>query len=60
MKIGLIGNGFVGNAIYKTMSNFYDFFVYDIDVDRTYNSFDEVDDAEIIFVCVPTPDGESG
>lgn len=55
MKIGLIGNGFVGNAIYKTMSNFYDFFVYDIDVDRTYNSFDEVDDAEIIFVCVPTP-----
>ena len=55
MKIGLIGNGFVGNAIYKTMGSFYDFSVYDIESDRRYNSFKEVDNTEIIFICVPTP-----
>ena len=55
MKISIIGNGFVGNAIYQTMKNFYDFCVYDIDENKSYNSFEEVNDTNIIFVCVPTP-----
>ena len=55
MKISIIGNGFVGNAIYETMKYFYDFCVYDIDNDKSYNSFQEVNDTNIIFICVPTP-----
>jgi UDPglucose 6-dehydrogenase len=55
MKISIIGNGFVGNAIYQTMKHFYDFCVYDIDESKSYNSFEEVNDTNIIFVCVPTP-----
>ena len=55
MKISIIGNGFVGNAIYETMKYFYDFCVYDIDENKSYNTFQEVNDTNIIFVCVPTP-----
>jgi len=55
MKISIIGNGFVGNAIYQTMKHFYDFCVYDIDENKSYNTFQEVNDTNIIFVCVPTP-----
>lgn len=55
MKISIIGNGFVGNAIYETMKYFYDFCVYDIDENKRYNTFQEVNNTNIIFVCVPTP-----
>ena len=55
MNISIIGNGFVGNAIYENMKYFYNLCVYDIDENKSYNTFQEVNDTNIIFVCVPTP-----
>ena len=34
MNISIIGNGFVGNAIYENMKYFYNLFVYDIDENK--------------------------
>lgn len=56
MNIGIIGNGFVGNAIYQTFSPQFKVRVYDTDTSRATNSLEEVIfDSEVIFVCVPTP-----
>jgi UDPglucose 6-dehydrogenase len=55
VKLGIIGNGFVGNAIYQGMKNDYDVLVHDIDPKRSLNTFAEIDEQKMIFVCVPTP-----
>ena len=34
MKMGLIGNGFVGNAIYENLKQRYEFFVFDLNPER--------------------------
>jgi len=56
-KVGIIGNGFVGDAIYHTLKDkdFVDCAVHDVDPNKSMNSFGETIDSEIIFVCVPTP-----
>jgi len=57
MKMGLIGNGFVGNAIYENLKQRYEFFVFDLNPERkTCDSVREVcENANIIFVALPTP-----
>jgi UDP-glucose 6-dehydrogenase len=61
-EIGIVGNGFVGNAIYQNLKNSYNVKVYDIDKNRCLNQLDEIYKCEIIFVCLPTPmiSGEGG
>ena len=59
-KIGIIGNGFVGNAIYEGLSPHYNVLVYDVKPDKCKNSLQEVNETNIIFVCVPTPSMMSG
>ena len=54
-NIGIVGNGFVGNAIYQHLKNYFNVMVYDIDPERSYNSLTEIYTNEIIFVCLPTP-----
>jgi len=56
-KIGIIGNGFVGNAMYQGFKECFSVEVYDVDASkRTKNSLEElVEFADVIFVCVPTP-----
>ena len=54
-KIGVIGNGFVGNAVNKGFSYYHDVKVYDVDKSRTTDTFENVINQEIIFVCLPTP-----
>jgi len=54
-KIGIIGNGFVGNAIYQNIKNFYDVKVYDINFNKSYNTLEETLNTDICFVCLPTP-----
>lgn len=54
-NIGIIGNGFVGNAIYENLKNKFNLLVYDIDPVKTHNSLEEVYSSDIIFVCLPTP-----
>lgn len=54
-KIGIIGNGFVGNAVYQNIKSYYPTYVYDKNINKSYNSLDEVLSCEFVFICVPTP-----
>jgi nucleotide sugar dehydrogenase len=62
MNIGLIGNGFVGNAIYQNLKFEHSFFIYDIDKKR--RNVEHVREVchkcSIIFVSLPTPMLEDG
>ena len=55
MKIGIIGQGFVGNAIYQKFKNYFDVKTYDLKRNLSNASFEEVSLQDIIFVCLPTP-----
>ena len=60
MKVGVIGNGFVGESQAFAFSLSNEVMIYDVDPKRTFNTLEEVHTADIIFVCVPTPMHESG
>jgi UDPglucose 6-dehydrogenase len=62
MKIGIIGNGFVGQAIVHGFILHTDnILVHDKDPTRSTHSMKElVHNADVIFICVPTPMFESG
>jgi UDPglucose 6-dehydrogenase len=61
MTIGIIGNGFVGNAIYQNFKDKTHCKVYDVLDHKRYNEMEDTLQSEIVFVCLPTPmkrDGE--
>ena len=62
MKVGIIGNGFVGSAIlHGFILHVEDILIYDKDPKRSTHSMSElVHNSGVIFVCVPTPMFESG
>ncbi len=56
MKLGIIGQGFVGQAIYHKFKNFYDILTYDLVSSKCNSSFNElINQCEVIFICLPTP-----
>ena len=63
-KIGIIGIGMVGSQLtryfseIKKLTRAANLFLYDIDPKKDY--FDDVSQAHIIFVCVPTPRSSDG
>lgn len=61
MNIGIIGQGFVGNAIYQKFSKYYKVFTYDIQAKLCNSDLPEVlERCKIIFVCLPTPMNKDG
>tara|TARA_B100000575_G_C23121628_1_gene649193 strand:+ start:704 stop:1537 length:834 start_codon:yes stop_codon:yes gene_type:complete len=61
MKIGIIGQGFVGNAVYSKFKLFYDILTYDINLKLCNSNIKEIKKkCKIIFVCVPTPMKSNG
>jgi UDPglucose 6-dehydrogenase len=61
IKIGVVGNGFVGSAVAHGFSQAYDVMVHDkIDAKCTHTLQDLVAAADYIFVCVPTPSSADG
>ena len=54
-KVGILGNGFVGEAISFAFSSVADMYVYDIDPSRCLNDIESVHHCDFVFVCVPTP-----
>ncbi len=56
-NIGIVGQGFVGNAIYQKFKNYFSVLTYDLDGSkRTTDTLKEVVEAsDVVFVCVPTP-----
>lgn len=53
--VGIIGNGFVGEAMAFAFSPIADVRIYDINPLRSTHTLDEVNECDYIFVCVPTP-----
>ena len=62
MKIGIIGQGYVGTAIKSGFENHYEIETYDKydESKSTCKLFDLVAECEVIFVCVPTPMNSNG
>lgn len=62
MRIGIIGNGFVGSAImHGFILHTEDIKIYDKDPKRSTHSLKEVvENSDFVFLCLPTPMFESG
>lgn len=54
-KVGIIGNGFVGEAQAFAFSPISDVRIYDIDSLKATHTLEETLEQEFIFVCLPTP-----
>ena len=60
MKIGIIGVGFVGRAITEIFKEKHELILYDKYKEDLNKSPEKLAEAEIIFICVPTPMMPSG
>lgn len=61
MNIGIIGQGFVGNAVYQKFKSFFKVYTYDLKEELSNSSFNELTkNCNIIFVCLPTPMNKDG
>ena len=62
MKIGIVGQGYVGTAVKSVFEKHYDVSTYDINPKlRTCKTLHElVNTSDFIFVCVPTPMNRDG
>ena len=58
--IGIVGQGFVGNAIYQKFKNYYDVKTYDLDSSKCNSTEEEVFSQNIVFICLPTPMNRDG
>lgn len=59
-KIGIIGLGFVGNAIKESMDSHCNLVLVDKNPQKGTHTFNDLTDCEGVFVCVPTPFGNDG
>lgn len=62
MKIGIVGRGFVGNAMYENFKGKFEVQSFDLVPEKsdTDSLASLVNWADVIFVCVPTPMSEDG
>jgi len=62
MKIGIVGQGYVGTAVKTVFEKYYNVETYDLDKDKCTVDYleDIVELSNIIFVCVPTPMKKDG
>lgn len=58
--VGIVGNGFVGNAIFKNFKERVTTKVFDVIKEKSVNSYEEVIESDYIFVCLPTPMSDDG
>ena len=59
-KVGILGNGFVGEAISFAFSSVADVYIFDTDPSRCLNDVESVHHCDFVFVCVPTPMHKDG
>lgn len=61
MRLGIIGNGFVGNAIAHAFIPYMEVKIYDKNKEKSYNTLDEVvNGSDVVFISVPTPMNKEG
>lgn len=61
--IGIIGQGFVGSAVYEGMKNHFEVFAFDKDPKKfknTDSTLEVISRSHLTFLCVPTPMRKSG
>ena len=59
--IGVIGQGFVGNAVYQKFKNYFDVLTNDLDETKSTSTVENmVQVCDIIFLCLPTPMKKDG
>ena len=54
-NVGIVGNGFVGNAVYQNLRDKVKCKVFDVYKNRCLSPLEEVIQQDFIFVCLPTP-----
>lgn len=59
-KVGVVGNGFVGESQAFAFSPTTDLRIYDVDPLKATHSKEEIDECDFVFVCVPTPMKKDG
>jgi UDPglucose 6-dehydrogenase len=61
MKIGIVGQGYVGTAVKTVFEKHYETYTYDLNGNCSCKSLHElVMKSDVIFVCVPTPMNRNG
>ena len=61
MKLGIIGQGFVGTAVFEGLKEHFKIETYDIEKQSTCKSVEELaGKTDIIFLCLPTPMEKEG
>lgn len=55
IKVGIIGNGFVGEAIAFAFSPISEIYIYDTDPSRCLSDIESTHNCDFVFICVPTP-----
>ena len=58
--IGIIGQGFVGNAVYQKFKQYYEIKTFDLDSTKANSTKEDVLESKIVFVCLPTPMNHDG
>ena len=59
--IGIIGQGFVGNAIYQKFKNYFGVLTYDLDESKSNSTKEDLlFKCNTIFLCLPTPMNTDG
>lgn len=59
-NVGIIGNGFVGEAQAFAFSPVSNIKIYDVDESKSTHSITDVHNCDFVFVCVPTPMKKDG
>ncbi|MDB4097961.1 hypothetical protein N9546_03875 [Flavobacteriaceae bacterium] len=59
-KVGVIGNGFVGEAISFAFSPVSEMHVYDTNPLKSLDDLESVHNCDFVFICVPTPMFQDG
>jgi len=61
MRIGIVGQGYVGSAVKEVFSKHYETNTFDLNGDCNCRDMEElIDTSDVIFVCVPTPMRKDG
>ncbi len=60
-KIGVVGLGYVGNTIRQVYSDhLFNVICIDVDPEKCNGTYEDLIDAEAVFICVPSPNKDSG
>jgi nucleotide sugar dehydrogenase len=59
-KVGIVGLGFVGDAIRRNCEGVFNVICVDIDPNKSTGTYQDLLDCEAVFVCVPSPNKPNG